>query len=108
MGELLGLENCPAILPTLTTGKDAEKVKTKAICKITLKVSLILSGWNSAKLSAQSPPCKRKAFHSVTWASDFINALVYPAKTRGGYEPTFFKTIASSFSSSYFGMCLTG
>ena len=43
-GELLGLENCPAILPTLTTGKDAEKVKTKAICKITLKVSLMLSG----------------------------------------------------------------
>ena len=44
MGELLGLENCPAILPTLTTGKVAEKVKIRAICKITLKVSLILSG----------------------------------------------------------------
>ena len=43
-GELLGLENCPAILPIFTTGNDAEKVKTKAICKITLNVSLILSG----------------------------------------------------------------
>ena len=45
---------------------------------------------------------------SATWESDFFSALVSPAKTRGGNEPTFFKTIASSFSSSYFGMCLTG
>ena len=44
MGELLGLENCPAILPILITGYEAEKVNTNAICKITLKVSLILSG----------------------------------------------------------------
>ena len=44
IGELLGLENCPAILPIFTTGKAAEKVKIRAICNMTLKVSLILSG----------------------------------------------------------------
>ena len=38
------------------TGSDAEYVKTNDICKISLNVSLILSGLNSAKLSAQSPP----------------------------------------------------
>ena len=84
MGELRGLENCPAILPTFATGYEADAVNTKAICKINLKVSLILSGWNSAKLSAQSPPCNKKALPSTTSANCFVNDLVSPAKTSGG------------------------
>ena len=85
VGALLGFENCPAILPTLTTGTEADAVKTKDICKRTLNVSLILSGWNSAKLSAQSPPCNKKALPSATSAKDFFKDLDSPAKTKGGY-----------------------
>ena len=36
----LGLANCPAILPTFTTGQDAPNVHTTAICQITLKLFL--------------------------------------------------------------------
>ena len=44
----------------------------------------MLSGWNSAKLSAQSPPCNKKAFPSTTSASCCFKCLVSPAKTSGG------------------------
>ena len=44
LSEDRGLANCPAILPTLTTGHEAPKVKTTAICKITLNEFFILSG----------------------------------------------------------------
>ena len=54
------MANCPAIRPIFTTGHLAPKVSTTAICSITLKVSRMLSAENSAKLSAQSPPCKQE------------------------------------------------
>ena len=56
-----GLENWPAIRPTLTTGFAAAKVMTTAIWRRTRNVSLTLAAENSLKLSAQSPPCSRKA-----------------------------------------------
>ena len=65
----------------------------------TLKVSLIFSGWNSAKLSAQSPPCSKKAFPSTTSAKDFFKDLVSPANTKGGYFFILLKTKSNSFLS---------
>jgi hypothetical protein len=44
----------------------------------------MLFGWNSAKLSAQSPPWSRKALPAATWASDAVNSRASPAKTSGG------------------------
>ena len=44
VGELLGFENCPAILPNFTTGKPDETVSTNDICKSNLKKSRILFG----------------------------------------------------------------
>ena len=70
--------------PTFTTGHLAPKVSTTAICSMTLKVSRMLSAENSAKLSAQSPPCKRKARPSATSASWVFSRRVSPAKTSGG------------------------
>ena len=99
-GELRGLENCPAILPNLTTGIEADDVNTSAICKMTLKVSLILSGWNSAKLSAQSPPCNKKALPSTTLANSFFNDRDSPANTKGGNLLMFFNTESNSALSS--------
>ena len=51
-----------------TTGMAAPNVKTTAICSRTRNVSRMLSGWNSAKLSAQSPPWRRKASPLATRA----------------------------------------
>ena len=70
--------------PIFTTGHLAPKVSTTAICSITLKVSRMLSAENSAKLSAQSPPCSRKARPSATSASCAFSLRVSPAKTSGG------------------------
>ena len=55
--------------PTLTTGSLLAKVSTTAICSSTRKVSRMLLGWNSAKLSAQSPPWSRNAVPAATSAS---------------------------------------
>ena len=79
-----GLANWPAMRPTFTTGRPPPKVSTTAICSSTRKVSRILSGWNSAKLSAQSPPCSRKALPSATLAELAFRLRASPAKTSGG------------------------
>ena len=54
-----GFAYCPAIRATLVTGHEPAKVKTIAICRITLKVSRIFGALKSAKDSAQSPPCNK-------------------------------------------------
>ena len=59
----------------------------------------MLSGWNSAKLSAQSPPRNRNALPSATSAKDFFRDLDSPAKTKGGYFLILPKT-KSSYSLS--------
>ena len=56
----------------------------------------MLSGWNSAKLSAQSPPCNKKALPSATSARAFFKDLDSPAKTRGGYFLILLKTKSNS------------
>ena len=63
---------------------------------MTLKVSLILSALNSEKLSAQSPPCNRKALPSDTSLSWLLRDLTSPAKTRGGKLANLFSTSSSS------------
>ena len=63
------MANWPAMRPSLTTGMPAPKVSTTAICSSTRRVSRILSAWKSAKASAQSPPCRRKARPAQTSAS---------------------------------------
>jgi hypothetical protein len=47
-GEERGLANWPAMRPTFTTGLPPPKVSTTAICRITRKVSRMLSAVNSA------------------------------------------------------------
>ncbi|MCY1484215.1 hypothetical protein D9M68_178040 [compost metagenome] len=70
--------------PTFTTGQPAAKVITTAICSSTLKVSRIFAAENSAKLSAQSPPCRRKARPAVTSANCRRSSRASPANTSGG------------------------
>ena len=57
----------------------------------------MLSGLNSAKLSAQSPACNKKAFPSTTFASCSFKCLVSPAKTKGGKFFILLRTLFSSF-----------
>ena len=102
-GSDLGLANCPASLPTFTIGKDAPYVKTAAICKITRNESLKLSALNSAKDSAQSPPCNKNALPSDTSANLDFNVLASPAKTKGGSDLSFSSTSFNLFVSEYTG-----
>ena len=78
------MANWPAMRPTFTTGQAAPKVSTTAIWSTTRKVSRMLSGWNSAKLSAQSPPWSRKESPAATLASARFRLRASPAKTSGG------------------------
>src|SRR5262249_54931524 len=53
----------------------------------------------SAKLSAQSPPCSRKASPAATRASAFLRLRASPAKTSGGKVASCCSTSASAFRS---------
>ena len=108
VGAERGLTNWPASRPTFTIGEAAPKVRTTAICNKTRKVSRILSGWNSAKLSAQSPPCSRKAFPSQTSPRVRFSFRASPAKTSGGNVRSCAEISASRSMSSYTGTCLIG
>jgi len=80
-------------------------ISTTLIWSIILKVSLILMALNSLKLSAQSPPCNKKAFPIAASASLSSNLLASPAKTIGGNASIVFKTDWSSLASRYSGSC---
>ena len=88
VGADLGLANCPAIRPTLTTGTLAPYVNTIAICSMTLNVSRIKSALNCSKLSAQSPPCSRNASPRDAAPRAAFRRLASPANTNGGYCPS--------------------
>ena len=64
--------------------RGAGKVSTTAICRKTRKKSRMLSAPCSAKLSAQSPPCSRKAWPLATSAERSFRSRASPAKTSGG------------------------
>src|SRR5262249_50871199 len=94
--------------PTFTTGEAAANVITTAICKNTRKKSRMLLAPCSAKLSAQSPPCSRKASPAPTRASAFLRLRASPAKTSGGKLASCASTSASACVSGYSGICTTG
>src|SRR5258707_13352938 len=62
----------------------------------------------SAKLSAQSPPCSRKASPAATRASDFFRLRASPANTSGGNVASCASTSAKALASGYSGTCSTG
>jgi hypothetical protein len=94
--------------PTLTTGEEPAKVSTTAIWRNTRKKSRMLLAPCSAKLSAQSPPCSRKASPAPTRASDFFRFRASPANTNGGKVASCFSVSASAAGSGYSGTCRIG
>src|SRR5437764_9679056 len=94
--------------PTFTTGEAAAKVSTTAICRNTRKKSRIEFALWSSKLSAQSPPCNRKASPAATRASDFFRLRASPANTRGGNDASLACTAASLAASGYSGIWTIG
>src|SRR2546421_3100108 len=62
----------------------------------------------SAKLSAQSPPCSRKASPAATRASDFFRLRASPANTSGGNVASCASTSANALASGKSGTCSTG
>ena len=82
-----GLANCPAMRPIFTTGSEAPKVSTTAICSSTRNVSRMMLAVNSEKLSAQSPPCSTNALPSAASARCAFSRRASPANTSGGYLP---------------------
>src|SRR5579875_800470 len=73
-----------AVVLTYGTGVPVVKVGTTAICRITLSLSRMESAVKSAKLSAQSPACRRKEWPVATRPSAWRSARASPAKTSGG------------------------
>src|SRR5579872_701224 len=62
----------------------------------------------SAKLSAQSPPCRRKASPAATLANAFFRLRASPAKTSGGNVASCASTSAKARASGYSGICFSG
>src|SRR6202012_5729463 len=62
----------------------------------------------SAKLSAQSPPCSRKASPAATRPSDFFKLRASPANTSGGNVASCASTSAKALALGYSGTCSTG
>src|SRR3954468_15232427 len=62
----------------------------------------------SAKLSEQSPPCRRKPSPAATRASDFFRLRASPAKTSGGNVASCASTSPRALKSGYSGICSTG
>src|SRR5262249_9618732 len=62
----------------------------------------------SAKLSAQSPPCSRKASPAATRASAFVRLRASPANTSGGKLASCASTSPNAAMSGYAGTCSTG
>ena len=100
-----GLANCPAILPSFTTGTPAEYVRTTAICKMTLRRSRMESAENDSKDSAQSPACNRNALPSDTRPSSAVRRRDSPANTSGGNPRSCLRTESYSLASGQFGCC---
>jgi hypothetical protein len=83
----------------------ASKHEDKGICSRIWKVSLMLLALNSLNLSAQSPPCNRKALPRAVSSSLSSKLLASPANTNGGELSSVFRTPSSACSSVYVGCC---
>src|SRR3954468_5345560 len=62
----------------------------------------------SAKLSAQSPPCRRNASPAATRPSAFFRLRASPANTSGGNVASCASTSANALASGYSGICRLG
>jgi hypothetical protein len=60
----------------------------------------MMSGWNSAKLSAQSPPWSRNALPAATLASERFRFLASPANTSGGKRRSLISAAAKAAASA--------
>src|SRR5262249_29755154 len=72
---------------------------------MTLSLSRMLSAENSAKLSAQSPACRRKPSPRETSASAALSERASPAKTNGGIRRSCSSASASASASGQSGCC---
>ncbi len=66
------------------------------------------SAVNSAKDSAQSPACRRKASPLATWASCAVKERASPAKTSGGTEASRASAFFSASASGHSGCWAAG
>ena len=66
------------------------------------------SAVKSAKDSAQSPACSRKASPLATWASSDVRWRASPAKTSGGTVANFASAFLSASASGHSGCCAAG
>ena len=103
-----GLANCPAIRPTLTTGTLAPYISDIVICSNTRKKLRRFSSLNSAKLSAQSPPCSKNALPKAASASSRLSARDSPGEASGGKLISDCSTCCNCFKFLYSGCCLIG
>ena len=102
---IIGLQNTVGVGAAPVCGKFQ---RIDDIAAIGGKVSRIFCGWNSAKLSAQSPPCSRKAFPSATLASLSFKSRLSPAKTSGGIFFRKRRVSSNWLLSGYSGSCCAG
>ena len=63
---------------------------------------------NSAKDSAQSPACSRKASPLATWPSCAVRWRASPAKTSGGTVASRASAFLSASASGHSGCCAAG
>src|SRR6185437_3420733 len=78
---------------------------TRLICSSTLSRFEMIGLLQSAKLSAQSPPCSRKRRPSCASASACFSASTSHEVTSGGNPANCVVACASSAASSYCGCC---
>jgi hypothetical protein len=92
-------------IKTLTTGIWPPNMRTADIWRRTRKVSRMLLPWNSLKLSAQSPPWRRKARPTAASARRSSRRRASPENTIAGNASTVLSTASSSAAFGYSGSC---
>src|SRR5690606_34700145 len=94
--------------PIFTMGMEAPYVSTTAICRTVLMRLRILSAVAPANVSAQSPPCSRKAFPDAARARRSRRSSTSPANTSGGNEASSLTAESTAARSGHSGCCLIG
>ena len=84
MSDDRGLAYWPAMRATLTTGMLAPYVSTTAICSSVRMLARMCGSVLSTNVSAQSPPCSRKALPRATSASRPLSFSISEGTVTGG------------------------
>src|SRR6185312_17516452 len=100
-----GFAYWPAKRPTRTTGNLSPCTSTKLICNNTLSRFEINGEVQSAKLSAQSPPCNRKLRPSAASASLRLSSRTSHEVTSGGNSRNRASALVKASASGYTGCC---